>query len=117
VLRAFIFLIAQSTVFEFAKRSTQEQQRSHLLTSPRRRQKQSVPSPTNPVEHFDFDMPDEVIFDSDILQFSYNALKFLFAVSPLFLLAFVVYSGFADPEEEEVRRRKKHDFQLEGHSE
>jgi hypothetical protein len=38
-------------------------------------------------------------------------------MSPLLALAYVLYTGFDDPEEEQVKRSKKTDFQLEGHDE
>eukprot|EP00544_Gedaniella_sp_CCMP2646_P003902 CAMPEP_0202480406 /NCGR_PEP_ID=MMETSP1361-20130828/412_1 /ASSEMBLY_ACC=CAM_ASM_000849 /TAXON_ID=210615 /ORGANISM="Staurosira complex sp., Strain CCMP2646" /LENGTH=62 /DNA_ID=CAMNT_0049107837 /DNA_START=79 /DNA_END=267 /DNA_ORIENTATION=+ len=45
------------------------------------------------------------------------ALKLLFAVSPLLVLAYILLSAWEDPEAEEVKRRKKTDFELDGHAE
>eukprot|EP00552_Chaetoceros_brevis_P003187 CAMPEP_0197737536 /NCGR_PEP_ID=MMETSP1435-20131217/9566_1 /TAXON_ID=426625 /ORGANISM="Chaetoceros brevis, Strain CCMP164" /LENGTH=61 /DNA_ID=CAMNT_0043326087 /DNA_START=40 /DNA_END=225 /DNA_ORIENTATION=+ len=46
-----------------------------------------------------------------------NALKILFAVSPLLVLGYVLLTGFDDKDEETAKRSKKTDFQLEGHDE
>jgi hypothetical protein len=43
--------------------------------------------------------------------------QFLVAISPLLALAFVLFSGFEDPNAEALKRRKKGDFELEGHGE
>jgi len=40
----------------------------------------------------------------------------LVAASPLIALAYVLLSGFESPEKEAVKRKKK-DFELEGHAE
>lgn len=59
---------------------------------------------------------------------SYRTLKFLgfsrrltiqllFAVSPLLVLGYILLSAWEDPEAEEVKRRKKTDFELDGHAE
>ena len=58
---------------------------------------------------------DAPLFDDPILQTSFTILKFIFAMSPLILLGLTIYSGISDPEEEELRRKKKTDFQLAGH--
>jgi hypothetical protein len=38
-------------------------------------------------------------------------------MSPLLALAYVLLTGFDDPEAEEAKRKKKTDFQLDGHDE
>lgn len=43
--------------------------------------------------------------------------QLLFAVSPLLALGYILLSAWEDPEAEEVKRRKKTDFQLDGHAE
>ncbi len=43
--------------------------------------------------------------------------QLLFAASPLLALGYVLYSAFEDPEAEALKRRKKGDFELEGHAE
>ena len=43
--------------------------------------------------------------------------KILFAVSPLLALGYVLMTGFEDKEGEAAKRKKKGDFQLEGHAE
>jgi len=45
------------------------------------------------------------------------SIKVIFAVSPLLVLFYVVYSGFDSKEEEDRRRNKKEDFRLDGHAE
>ena len=44
-------------------------------------------------------------------------LKILFAISPLLALGYVLFSAFESPEAEALKRRKKGDFELEGHAE
>ena len=44
-------------------------------------------------------------------------LQFLVAISPLLALAYVLFSAFEDPNDEALKRRKKGDFELEGHGE
>jgi hypothetical protein len=44
-------------------------------------------------------------------------MKLLFAVSPLLALGYVLFSAFETPEAEALKRRKKGDFELEGHGE
>jgi hypothetical protein len=44
-------------------------------------------------------------------------VQLLFAVSPLLVLAYILLSAWEDPEAEEVKRRKKTDFELDGHAE
>jgi hypothetical protein len=39
------------------------------------------------------------------------------AISPLIALAYVLFSAFEDPKDEALKRRKKGDFELEGHGE
>lgn len=39
----------------------------------------------------------------------------LFAVSPLLALGYVLFSAFEDPKDEALKRRKKGDFELDGH--
>jgi hypothetical protein len=43
--------------------------------------------------------------------------QILFAMSPLLVLGYVLVTGFDDKDEEEAKRKKKTDFQLEGHDE
>jgi hypothetical protein len=38
-------------------------------------------------------------------------------MSPLIALGYVLYSAFEDPDDEALKRRKKGDFELEGHAE
>lgn len=51
------------------------------------------------------------------VQLLIDSLKVLFAMSPLIILGYVIYSGFESPEEEAMKLKKKTDFQLEGHAE
>lgn len=44
------------------------------------------------------------------------AVQILLALSPLFVLAYILYSAFETPEQEALKRRKK-GFELEGHGE
>jgi hypothetical protein len=44
-------------------------------------------------------------------------LQLLFAVSPLLALGYVLFSAFETPEAEALKRRKKGDFELDGHAE
>jgi hypothetical protein len=44
------------------------------------------------------------------------AAQILLALSPLFVLAYILYSAFETPEQEALKRRKK-GFELEGHGE
>jgi hypothetical protein len=44
-----------------------------------------------------------------------SILQILFAMSPLLALAYVLFSAFEDPKSEALKRRKKGDFELEGH--
>ena len=46
----------------------------------------------------------EATFDNVYLEFSYNALKVVFALSPLLLLAYILLTSFDDKETEEKRR-------------
>ena len=50
------------------------------------------------------------------LQFAIDGAKVLFALSPLLALFYVVFTGF-ETEEEEAAKKKKSDFQLDGHAE
>jgi hypothetical protein len=50
---------------------------------------------------------------SNLLSFPF--LQMLFAMSPLLALAYVLFSAFEDPKAEALKRRKKGDFELEGH--
>ena len=43
--------------------------------------------------------------------------QLLFAVSPLLVLAYILISAFESDEQEDRKRNKKSDFNLEGHSE
>ena len=52
------------------------------------------------------------------LGFSHRlTVQLLFAVSPLLVLGYILLSAWEDPEAEEVKRRKKTDFELDGHAE
>jgi hypothetical protein len=46
-----------------------------------------------------------------------HLLQILFAISPLLVLAYILFSAFEDEEAEALKRRKKADFELEGHEE
>jgi len=46
-----------------------------------------------------------------------NGVKFIFAISPLLGLGYILYTGFDDVEEENIKRSKKTDFTLNGHEE
>ena len=53
---------------------------------------------------------------------SLNALlpcpkKVIFAISPLLVLGYVLFSAFENEDAERRKRSKKNDFELEGHSE
>lgn len=47
----------------------------------------------------------------------HSEFQLLFAASPLLALAYVLFSAFEAPEAEALKRRKKGDFELEGHGE
>ena len=49
-------------------------------------------------------------------QFAINAIKVLFALSPLIALFYVLLSGFESEHEEKAKRIKK-GFSLDGHAE
>eukprot|EP00585_Thalassiosira_rotula_P002644 CAMPEP_0196142166 /NCGR_PEP_ID=MMETSP0910-20130528/11219_1 /TAXON_ID=49265 /ORGANISM="Thalassiosira rotula, Strain GSO102" /LENGTH=64 /DNA_ID=CAMNT_0041403447 /DNA_START=114 /DNA_END=308 /DNA_ORIENTATION=+ len=51
------------------------------------------------------------------LQMGINGLKLLFAMSPLIALFYIVYTGFEDEEVEQLKRKKKGDFEMDGHAE
>ena len=44
-------------------------------------------------------------------------MQLIFAISPLLALGYVLLSAFETPEKEAQKRRKKGDFELEGHAE
>jgi hypothetical protein len=44
-------------------------------------------------------------------------LQLLFAISPLLVLAYILISAFETEEQENQKRKKKTDFNLEGHAE
>ena len=46
-----------------------------------------------------------------------SAAQILFAISPLLVLGYVLLSAFESEEDEQVKRSKKSDFNLEGHAE
>jgi hypothetical protein len=46
-----------------------------------------------------------------------RVIQVLFALSPLLALGYVLFSAFEDPEAEALKRKKKGDFELEGHGE
>eukprot|EP00980_Cylindrotheca_fusiformis_P011884 scaffold2830_cov131-Cylindrotheca_fusiformis.AAC.5 len=50
-------------------------------------------------------------------EYVINGLKLLFAVSPLLALGYVLISAFEPEELEDKKRKKKADFNLEGHGE
>eukprot|EP00540_Astrosyne_radiata_P012755 CAMPEP_0116847480 /NCGR_PEP_ID=MMETSP0418-20121206/14458_1 /TAXON_ID=1158023 /ORGANISM="Astrosyne radiata, Strain 13vi08-1A" /LENGTH=61 /DNA_ID=CAMNT_0004478931 /DNA_START=97 /DNA_END=282 /DNA_ORIENTATION=- len=52
-----------------------------------------------------------------ILDYIIIGAKLLFAVSPLLALGYVLLSAFESEEMEDRKRKKKTDFQLEGHAE
>ena len=47
----------------------------------------------------------------------FSVAQLLFAVSPLLVLAYILISAFESEEQEDRKRNKKSDFNLEGHSE
>eukprot|EP00549_Striatella_unipunctata_P017680 CAMPEP_0118677724 /NCGR_PEP_ID=MMETSP0800-20121206/2794_1 /TAXON_ID=210618 ORGANISM="Striatella unipunctata, Strain CCMP2910" /NCGR_SAMPLE_ID=MMETSP0800 /ASSEMBLY_ACC=CAM_ASM_000638 /LENGTH=55 /DNA_ID=CAMNT_0006573445 /DNA_START=44 /DNA_END=211 /DNA_ORIENTATION=- len=51
------------------------------------------------------------------VEYGINALKLLLAFSPLLALAYVLLSGFETDEQENMKRKKKTDFELDGHAE
>eukprot|EP00429_Kryptoperidinium_foliaceum_P085230 CAMPEP_0176184914 /NCGR_PEP_ID=MMETSP0121_2-20121125/1071_1 /TAXON_ID=160619 /ORGANISM="Kryptoperidinium foliaceum, Strain CCMP 1326" /LENGTH=60 /DNA_ID=CAMNT_0017523325 /DNA_START=59 /DNA_END=241 /DNA_ORIENTATION=+ len=51
------------------------------------------------------------------VDYAINAVKIIFAISPLLALAYVLYSAFEPEEVEKTKRSKKADFNLEGHAE
>ena len=51
------------------------------------------------------------------LEYVINGAKLIFAISPLIALAYVLISAFESEESEEQKRKKKADFNLEGHAE
>ena len=46
---------------------------------------------------------------------TFTFAQLLFAASPLIVLAYILLTAFEDPETEKLKRRKKGDFELEGH--
>jgi hypothetical protein len=48
--------------------------------------------------------------------FVFPGLQLLFAVSPLIALGYILLSAFEDPDTEEIKRKKKTDFELDGHA-
>lgn len=50
-------------------------------------------------------------------HYFFSHVQLIFAVSPLLVLGYILYSAFEDPEVEALKRRKKGDFELEGHGE
>eukprot|EP00569_Conticribra_weissflogii_P004704 CAMPEP_0171340882 /NCGR_PEP_ID=MMETSP0878-20121228/8846_1 /TAXON_ID=67004 /ORGANISM="Thalassiosira weissflogii, Strain CCMP1336" /LENGTH=61 /DNA_ID=CAMNT_0011843005 /DNA_START=148 /DNA_END=333 /DNA_ORIENTATION=+ len=51
------------------------------------------------------------------VQMAVNALKLIFAMSPLLALFYIIYTGFEPEEVEKKKRLKKGDFELDGHAE
>jgi hypothetical protein len=49
----------------------------------------------------------EATFDNPYLEFSYNTLKVIFALSPLILIAVLLMTSFDSSEEEEKKRHEK----------
>jgi len=47
---------------------------------------------------------------SEALTYAINALKVIFAMSPLIAVGYVLYNAFEDDEDEDIRRNKKEDF-------
>eukprot|EP00545_Synedropsis_sp_CCMP1620_P008595 CAMPEP_0119016296 /NCGR_PEP_ID=MMETSP1176-20130426/11919_1 /TAXON_ID=265551 /ORGANISM="Synedropsis recta cf, Strain CCMP1620" /LENGTH=62 /DNA_ID=CAMNT_0006969639 /DNA_START=28 /DNA_END=216 /DNA_ORIENTATION=- len=54
---------------------------------------------------------------SSPLDYAIIAAKLLFAVSPLIVLGYILLSAFEPEEVELKKRKKKSDFNLEGHAE
>jgi len=46
-----------------------------------------------------------------------NTAKIIFAISPLLVLGYILYTGFDDDDAEKKKRSSKTDFTLEGHDE
>eukprot|EP00535_Pseudo-nitzschia_heimii_P003137 CAMPEP_0197173298 /NCGR_PEP_ID=MMETSP1423-20130617/290_1 /TAXON_ID=476441 /ORGANISM="Pseudo-nitzschia heimii, Strain UNC1101" /LENGTH=62 /DNA_ID=CAMNT_0042622093 /DNA_START=106 /DNA_END=294 /DNA_ORIENTATION=- len=46
-----------------------------------------------------------------------NSAKFVFAMSPLLVLGYVLMTAFESEEDELTKRNKKTDFNMEGHAE
>ena len=61
-------------------------------------------------------MPAEEVVPYTAVQFAIDSAKILFALSPLIALFCVIFTGFESEEEEKAKKRKA-DFQLDGHSE
>eukprot|EP00594_Rhizosolenia_setigera_P007597 CAMPEP_0178953664 /NCGR_PEP_ID=MMETSP0789-20121207/8548_1 /TAXON_ID=3005 /ORGANISM="Rhizosolenia setigera, Strain CCMP 1694" /LENGTH=60 /DNA_ID=CAMNT_0020634955 /DNA_START=69 /DNA_END=251 /DNA_ORIENTATION=+ len=53
----------------------------------------------------------------DPVTMAINALKVIFAMSPLIALGVIVYQGYEGDESESKKRNKKSDFELAGHGE
>eukprot|EP00548_Thalassiothrix_antarctica_P002901 CAMPEP_0194141246 /NCGR_PEP_ID=MMETSP0152-20130528/10682_1 /TAXON_ID=1049557 /ORGANISM="Thalassiothrix antarctica, Strain L6-D1" /LENGTH=62 /DNA_ID=CAMNT_0038839795 /DNA_START=110 /DNA_END=298 /DNA_ORIENTATION=+ len=51
------------------------------------------------------------------LDYAVIALKLLFAASPLIVLGYILLLAFESEEDEGKKRKKRSDFQLEGHAE
>ena len=51
------------------------------------------------------------------VQFAIDGAKVLFALSPRLALFYVIFTGFESTEEEQAKKKKRSDFQLEGHAE
>lgn len=51
------------------------------------------------------------------VEYAINGAKLLFAISPLLVLAYILISAFEDETAEDQKRKKKTDFNLEGHAE
>jgi FtsH-binding integral membrane protein len=52
-----------------------------------------------------------------LISLFYPSSQLLFAASPLIVLAYILLTAFEDPEAEQLKRRKKGDFELDGHGE
>jgi hypothetical protein len=54
---------------------------------------------------------------NDYAQLALDGTKILFAVSPLLVLFYIIFSGFETDDAENAKRKKKDDFRLDGHAE
>jgi hypothetical protein len=51
------------------------------------------------------------------VDFVFHDLQILIAFSPLLALAYVLFTAFESEEAENLKRKKKSDFELQGHAE
>eukprot|EP00550_Attheya_septentrionalis_P010302 CAMPEP_0198289148 /NCGR_PEP_ID=MMETSP1449-20131203/7452_1 /TAXON_ID=420275 /ORGANISM="Attheya septentrionalis, Strain CCMP2084" /LENGTH=58 /DNA_ID=CAMNT_0043987443 /DNA_START=163 /DNA_END=339 /DNA_ORIENTATION=- len=52
-----------------------------------------------------------------VIEYGINTVKIIFAVSPLLVLFYILVSAFESDESENLKRKKKTDFELDGHAE